>query len=262
MVGEVAGLGLELGWVDPRPRPLAGRTIAVTRARAQSSDLAVRLRALGAEVLETPTIRIVPREVVLPALGDFDLICLTSPNGVEILFDRLGDQGEDARVMAGATVAAIGPGTARALAAHGILADVVPERFVAESLAESLEGYMLRRALIVRAAQARDVLPDSLSRRGVEVEVLALYDTVAEPLAPEQLAAAGSADYITFTSSSTVRFYLEAGEIGPRTRVASIGPVTSQTLRDHGIEPDVEAEVHDIDGLVAAVRADAVALAS
>jgi len=262
VVGDVAALGLELAWVDATPRPLASRTIAVTRARAQSSDLAVRLRALGAEVLETPTIRIVAREVTLPSLADFDLICLTSPNGVEILFDRLGERGEDSRAMAGATVAAIGPGTARALAAHGILADVVPERFVAESLAESLEGYTLRRALIARAAQARDVLPDALSARGVEVEVIALYDTVAEPLPPEHLAAARAADYITFTSSSTVRFYLESGKIGPDTRVASIGPVTSRTLRDHGIEPDVEAVAHDIEGLVAALLTDVVALAS
>ncbi len=271
VVGAVAALGLELAWVDASrrppaggtiPGPLAGKTIAVTRARAQSSDLAVRLRALGAEVLETPTIRIVAREVELPSLSDFDLICLTSPNGVQILFDRLGDRGEDARAMAGATVAAIGPGTARALAGHGILADVVPQRFVAESLAESLEGYMLRRALIARAAQARDVLPEALIARGVEVEVIALYDTVADPLPPAQLEAARAADYITFTSSSTVRFYLESGEIGRQTRVASIGPVTSGTLREHGIEPDVEAAAHDIDGLVSAVLADAVALAS
>jgi uroporphyrinogen III methyltransferase/synthase len=262
VVGDVARLGLELAWVDSRPRPLAGRSIAVTRARAQSSELAQRLRALGAEVLETPTIRIVAREVDLPPLSDFDLVCLTSPNGVGILFDRLAQRGEDARAMAGATVAAIGPGTARALGEHGIRADVVPERFIAESLVASLEGYTIRRALIARAAQARDVLPDALRGRGVEVEVVALYDTVAEPLPPEHLAAARAVDYITFTSSSTVRFYLESGEIGPQTRIASIGPVTSGTLREHGLEPDVEAAVHDIDGLVEALRADAVALAT
>jgi uroporphyrinogen III methyltransferase / synthase len=258
VVGDVAALGLELAWVDPTPRPLAGRTIAVTRARSQSSELALRLRALGAEVLETPTIRIVARELTLPPLTDFDLICLTSPNAVGILFDRLAERGDDARAMAGSTVAAIGPGTARALAEHGILADVIPPRFIAESLAESLEGHMIRRALIARAAQARDVLPDALRARGVEVEVVSLYDTVAEPLPPEHLAAARAADYITFTSSSTVRFYLQSGEIGPGTRIASIGPVTSATLRDHGLEPDVEATVHDIDGLVAALQADAV----
>jgi uroporphyrinogen III methyltransferase/synthase len=217
----------------------------------------VRRGARGAVVLETPRIRIVARDVVLPSLSDFDLICLTSPNGVDILFDRLGDRGEDARAMAGATVAAIGPGTARALAERGIRADVVPERFVAESLAASLEGHMFRRALIARAAQARDVLPDALRARGIEVEVVALYDTVAEPLAPADLAAARAADYITFTSSSTVRFFLEVGEIGPGTRIVSIGPVTSATLREHGLVPDVEAARHDVDGLVDALVEDA-----
>jgi uroporphyrinogen III methyltransferase/synthase len=260
VVGAVAALGLELGWVSGGPRPLAGRSIAVTRARAQSSELAQRLRALGASVVETPTIRIVARALELPPLDDFDLICLTSPNGVELLFARLADHGGDARALAGATVAAIGPGTARALAAHGITADLLPERFVAESLVESLAGHDLRRALIATAGQARDVLPDALRDHGLEVEVLALYDTVAEPLGPDQLAAARDADYITFTSSSTVRFYLESGEIGPLTRIASIGPVTSRTLREHGLEPHVEAAVHDVDGLVEAVRADAVAL--
>jgi uroporphyrinogen III methyltransferase / synthase len=262
VVGAVAGLGPELAWVRARPRPLAGRSIAVTRARAQSSDLAGRLRALGANVLETPAIRMLARDVELPALGGFDLICLTSPNGVELLFERLAGRGEDARAMAGVAVAAIGPGTARALAGHGIRADLVPERSVAESLVEALAGHTFRRALIATAAGARDVLAEALRGRGVEVRVLALYETVADPLEPAQLAAARAADYITFTSSSTVRFYLESGEIGPRTRIASIGPVTSGTLRDHGLEPDLEAATHDIDGLVAALRADAVALAS
>ena len=116
----------------------------------------------------------------------------------------------------------IGPGTARALADHGIRADVVPERFVAESLVAALEQVPVTRALIVRAAQARDVLPDALRARGAQVDVLALYETVAEPLAEQTLAAARAADYITFTSSSTVRFFLQAagGEAGlaPSTR--------------------------------------------
>jgi uroporphyrinogen III methyltransferase/synthase len=265
VVGEVAALGEELAWLgvdDGGPvgpaGPLAGRTVAVTRARAQSSGLAGRLRSLGAGVIEAPAIRIAAREEVeLPALAGFDLVCLTSPNGVGILFDRLAERGEDARALAGATVAAIGPGTARALAERGIRADVVPERFVAESLAASLEGFMIRRALIARAAQARDVLPDALRARGVEVTVVALYDTLAEPLSAEELDRARAADYITFTSSSTVRFFLAVGELGPSTRIASIGPVTSATLREHGYEPHVEAARHDIDGLVDALVADA-----
>ncbi len=266
VVGPVAALGEELAWVEapagpaagPAAGPLGGRTVAVTRARAQSSGLAGRLRALGATVVEAPAIRIVPRAVELPALAGFDLVCLTSPNGVSILFERLAERGEDARALAGATVAAIGPGTARALAEHGIAADVVPERFVAESLAASLEGHLVRRALIARAAQARDVLPDALRARGVEVSVVSLYDTIADPLSAEELAGARAADYITFTSSSTVRFFLAVGELGPGTRIASIGPVTSATLREHGHEPDVEAVRHDIDGLVDAIVADAV----
>jgi uroporphyrinogen III methyltransferase/synthase len=287
VVGAVAALGEELAWVEgpvgiegatavedgvevqgggageaAAGPPLRGRTVAVTRARAQSSGLAGRLGELGAKVVEAPSIRIVPRAVELPALAGFDLVCLTSPNGVAILFDRLAERGEDARALAAATVAAIGPGTARALADRGIIADVVPERFVAESLAVSLESFMIRRALIARAAQARDVLPDALAARGVEVEVVALYDTVAEPLTAAELAAARGADYITFTSSSTVRFFLEVGELGPATRIVSIGPVTSATLREHGHEPDVEAERHDVDGLLAALVADAAARGS
>ncbi len=261
VVGAVAGLRSELEWfaggVGAPAGPLVGRTVAVTRARAQSSGLASRLAALGAGVVEAPAIRIAARAVEVPELTGFDLVCLTSPNGVGILFDRLADRGQDARALAGATVAAIGPGTARALAERGIRADVVPERFVAESLAASLEGHMFRRALIARAAQARDVLPDALRARGIEVEVVALYDTVAEPLAPADLAAARAADYITFTSSSTVRFFLEVGEIGPATRIVSIGPVTSATLREHGLVPHVEAARHDIDGLVDALVEDA-----
>jgi uroporphyrinogen III methyltransferase/synthase len=258
VVGAVAGLRSELAWFGAgRSGPLSGRTVAVTRARAQSSGLAARLEELGAVVVEAPAIRVVAREVALPELAGFDLVCLTSPNGVAILFERLAAREQDARALAGATVAAIGPGTARALAARGIRADVVPERFVAESLAASLEGHMFRRALIARAAQARDVLPDALRARGIEVEVVALYDTVAEPLTAEELAAARAADYITFTSSSTVRFFLEVGEIGPTTRIVSIGPVTSATLREHGLEAHVEASRHDVDGLVAALVEDA-----
>jgi uroporphyrinogen-III synthase len=113
--------------------------------------------------------------------------------------------------------------------------------------------------VIARAAQARDVLPDALRARGIEVDVVSLYDTIAEPLSPVELAGARDADYVTFTSSSTVRFFLEVGEIGPATRIASIGPVTSATLREHGREPDVEADRHDVDGLVAAIVADAAA---
>ncbi|MDO8211529.1 uroporphyrinogen-III C-methyltransferase [Conexibacter sp. CPCC 206217] len=261
LVGSVAALREEgVRWFEERP--LAGRSVAVTRARAQASGLATRLRALGAVALETPAIKIVPVDVgVALDPSGYDLVCLTSPNGVRLLFERLAAGGRDARALAGATVAAIGPGTARALREHGVVADVVPERFVAESLVEALAGVPVRRALVARARVARDVLPDALRARGAEVDVVELYETVAEQLDAGERAAAGAADYVTFTSSSTVRFFLDAlggaDAISPRTRLVSIGPVTSATLREHGLEPHVEASEHDVDGVVAALLADA-----
>jgi uroporphyrinogen III methyltransferase/synthase len=264
VVGAVAGLAAQLAW--RAPLPLSERTVAVTRARAQASELARRLRELGASVVTAPAIRTQP-------LGDdgspplelsrYDLICLTSPNGVGYLFQRLAASAPpaDARALAGARVAAIGPGTARALAEHGIVADIVPERFVAESLVQALAELPVQRALVARARDAREVLPDALRARGAEVDVLELYETVAEPLSPPALAAARAADYITFTSSSTVRFFVQAagGRAGlsPATRIVSIGPVTSATLRECGLEPHVEAARHDIDGLVQALLVDA-----
>jgi uroporphyrinogen III methyltransferase/synthase len=248
LVGEVAALRDELAWFEDRP--LAGKTVAVTRARAQSSGLAARLRALGADVIEAPAIRIEPLPGPPLDLAPYDLVCLTSPNGVRLLFDRI----PDARALAGKTVAAIGPGTARALREHGIAADVVPDRFVAEALVEALADVPVRRALVARAAEARDVLPDSLRARGAEVDVVALYETVAEDLSPEERERARGADYVTFTSSSTVRYFLDAvGEVGPGQRIVSIGPVTTDALRERGLSPFAQAERHDIDGLVEAL---------
>jgi uroporphyrinogen III methyltransferase / synthase len=191
----------------------------------------------------------------------YDLVCVTSANGVQGLFERLAAGGRDARALAGARVAAIGSATASALAAHGIAADVLPERAVAEALVQALEDVPVRRALIARASRAREVLPDALRARGAEVDVLELYDTVAEPLAPEVLQSARGADYITFTSASSVRFFLEAADhdagLSPSTRIVSIGPVTSAALREHGLEVHVEAERHDVEGILEALLADA-----
>jgi uroporphyrinogen III methyltransferase/synthase len=260
VIGPVAALREQLAWYERRP--LAGVTVAVTRAREQASALAARLSALGAVVVEAPAIRIVPREGPAPELSDFDLLVLTSPNGVRLLFARLAAAGRDARALAGVRVAAIGPGTAAALKAHGVIADVVPERFVAEGLVEALAGQPApRRALIARAAEARDVLPEALRRRGAEVEVLELYDTAIEPLSAPELEAVARADYLTFTSSSTVKFFRASAGDGfpPGVRVLSIGPVTSATLRELGREPDLEAARHDLDGLVEALLADVAA---
>jgi uroporphyrinogen III methyltransferase/synthase len=254
--GPVAALRSSLRWFEMRP--LAGVTVAVTRARAQASGLVATLRGLGAAVLEAPAIRIVPRDGGAPAIERYDLVCLTSPNGVRLLFERLAAVGRDARALAGVKVAAIGPGTASALRENGVIADIVPERFVAEGLVEALADVPVSRALIARAAGARDVLPEALRDRGAEVDVLELYETVPEPLADSHLAAIGAADYVTFTSSSTVKFFFDAAgdRIGPASRIVSIGPVTSAALRERGLVPHVEAARHDIDGLVQALVAD------
>jgi uroporphyrinogen III methyltransferase/synthase len=248
LVGPVAGLRDTLAWVERRP--LHGQVVAVTRARAQAGALAARLRELGAEVVETPAIRIEPRCVSLADPETYALICFTSPNGVRLYFEALG---RDARALAAVQVAAIGPGTAAELQRRGIRADVVPERSVAEALLAALPDVRGKRVLVARAAEAREVLPEGLRARGAEVDVLALYDTVAEPV---EAAALDGATYVTFTSSSTVRFFLEGGGRVGSARVVSIGPVTSDTLREHGIEPHVEAERHDIDGLVRAIVED------
>ena len=266
VVGQVVGRRESLAWLERRP--LHGKRVVVTRARAQASGLAATLRGLGAEVVELPAIRIEPRlesEEVRQAIerigaGEYTLVCLTSPNGVRLLFEAMGSAGLDARAFGHATVAAIGPGTARALAERGITADVVPERFVAEALVEALAGIDVegKRVLVARAAAARDVLPDALRDRGAEVDVTALYETVREAPSEEAIEVAQSADYVTFTSSSTVRNLTEAlGDRFPTgARVVSIGPITSKAARGAGLEIAVEAERHDIDGLLAALLDD------
>jgi uroporphyrinogen III methyltransferase / synthase len=265
VIGDVARLRDELHWYERRP--LLGRSVVVTRARAQASGLAARLRALGADVIEAPAIRIEPRESeeldrALERIGDYALVCLTSPNGVGLLAEGLMRRDRDARSLAGVTVAAIGPGTASELARFGIGADVIPERSVAESLVDALEEVPVdgRRVLVARAAEARDVLPDALRARGAEVDVVALYDTVREPLPDDKLQQVANADYVTFTSSSTVRFLTDAlagGGLPTDVRVVSIGPITTATAREHGLTVHVEAERHDVGGLVDALIADA-----
>ncbi len=283
VVGPVVARRDSLAWLERRP--LFGKRVVVTRARAQASGLAKTLRDLGAAVVELPAIRIEPtiesEEVrrAVARIGDYALIVLTSPNGVRLLFEAMREAGLDARALGspkrqqvgevgssaaenpGTTVAAIGPGTARALSRCGINADIIPERFVAESLVEALAKLDVagRKVLVARAAEARDVIPEHLEGRGAEVDVVALYETVREQPDAEAIEAAQSADYVTFTSSSTVRNLTEAlGDRFPKdARIVSIGPVTSEAAIEAGLEVDVEAERHDIDGLLAALLRDA-----
>jgi uroporphyrinogen III methyltransferase / synthase len=256
VVGDVAAL--DLAWFESRP--LFGRSVVVTRAREQSSELRERLEALGADVLELPTIAVETIDVALPTLSDYGWLVLTSANGVDAFFDRgLAAQGLDTRALAGLKVAVIGPATERAVSARGVRADLVPERSVAESLLDAFPepGSKGERVLLARAEQGRDVLPNGLAARGYTVDVLAVYRTA--PAEPDRDTVArvrdGRVDAITFTSSSTVDNLCDLLVTipEPQPTVVSIGPVTSETARARGFRVDAEADPHTIDGLVEAL---------
>lgn len=257
VVGRVAAA--ELSWFEGRP--LFGRRVVVTRTRTQASQLSRALAQLGAEPVEVPVIEIVPPSdggaslaASVAALDTYDWVVFTSPNGVERTFAHL----PDTRAFGRARVAAIGPGTAAALERYRVVADLVPDRYVAEGLLEAFpdppEGG--GRVLLARAEQARPVLPDGLSAQGWTFEVVAAYRTDAPAPAEGALDALAEADAITFTSSSTVtRFVAAFGVDAVPPVVACIGPITASTARDAGLEVAVEATQHTIDGLVAALLA-------
>ena len=244
LVGAVAALHEQLTWYERRP--LHGKRVVVTRARAQASGLAARLEALGADVVQAPAIRIEPLPFDPPDLAAYDVACVTSANGAELLLPG------DVRALHGVRVAAIGPATVAALRARGIVPDVVPEEAVSESLLHALGDVAGQRVLVATAEGARDVLPDGLRERGAAVDVVHLYRTVPEPVAADDVR---GSDLVTFTSSSTVtNLAAVLGDGGlDGLAAASIGPVTSATLREHGVEPAVEADPHDVGGLVDAV---------
>jgi uroporphyrinogen-III synthase len=237
----------------------------VTRAREQAGELVTRLQAQGAATVEVPAIEIrdpadggAALATAVDRLGDYDWVVLTSANGARRLLDAVRHRGRDARAFAGARLAAIGPGTAEALANATLVVDLVPPRFVAESLLDGLPAPTGGggRLLLVRAAVARDVLPEGLRTKGWDVDVVEAYRTEQAPLAEGQAAAVAGADVVTFTSSSTVSNFLAA--MGGRPippAVAAIGPITAATAREHGLAVDVEAAVHTIDGLVDALVA-------
>jgi uroporphyrinogen III methyltransferase/synthase len=258
VVGAVAAL--DLGWFERRP--LFGRRVVVTRAREQASGLRARLVELGAEVIELPAIEVKALEFDLPSLSGYGWVVLTSANGVDAFFTRgLHARGLDARALSGVKVAAIGPGTAAALERFGVRADLVPERFVAEALVAAFPPPSApgERVLVARAEQARDVLPDGLQGEGYAVDVVAVYRTVTAEPDPSELerVRAGDFDAVTFTSSSTVdNFCRLAGPTSATSGtpvVVSIGPVTTARAEAAGLRVTVEADPHDIDGLVGAV---------
>jgi uroporphyrinogen III methyltransferase/synthase len=249
VVGPVAALAGELAWAEQRP--LHGRRIVVTRARTQASALSGRLRELGAEVLEVPTIRIEPLDGPPLELEAIDVVCVTSPNTPRLLLDRLGG---DARVLAGRTVAAVGPGTAAALREIGIAPDVVAPRSIGEGVVEALGDRVAgRRVLVAQAEDARDAVPEGLRAAGADVTVAPLYRTVAEhPRSPER---ALGADAVAFTASSSVRNFAAvlAGHDLSGVAAVSIGPETTRTAREVGLNVVAEADPHDLDGLVDAL---------
>lgn len=253
---------------------LAGHTILVTRARHQAGTLSHQLQELGAEVIELPAIEIVPPDSYQPlddalrVLKKYQWIIVTSANAVRVLGERLAFLGLDVAALKHLQVAAVGRSTADALESAGVRVDVVPERYVGESLVFALEKKVRQsRVLLARASIARDVVPEALIRCGASVDCVDAYSTILPETSiarmRELLAAhAPVPDAATFTSSSTVtnffRLLAAAGYSRPPAglRALSIGPITSATLREHGWEPAAEAAEHTVSGLVdAAVRA-------
>ena len=262
--GDVVAYRQRLKWFEDRP--LFGRRIVVTRTRQQAGALSARLRALGADVSELPTIKIVPPENLME-FGElvrdsfqYDWVVFTSPNGVNAFFDLFFKLYDDARALGSARIAAIGPGTARRVKDLHLAVDLQPEEAVAERLVEAFqqhESVENLRFLLVRAANARDVLPKRLTQLGAIVDEAIAYRTLPETddiTGAKKRFTDEGADLITFTSSSTVENFLAMKLPWPKgIKTASIGPITSTTMREAGLKVDVEATQHDIDGLVEAI---------
>ena len=265
VIGDVVRLHEQLSWFESRP--LFGKRIVVTRARTQAGELVRHLHELGADVFEFPTIEIEPAPIAEPFdyIGSYNWVVLTSVNGVEMLFERLEELGQDARDLAGVKLCAIGSATSEAVRKRFLNVDLMPEKYVAEDLLNALvqcEGALEgKRFLLPRADIARSFLPEELRKRGAEVTELVAYRTVT-PTSSEEFAAQLAAyrpDLVTFTSSSTARNFaeilgaerLDAIKLG--TRFASIGPITSKTAAELGMPVTVEPDTHDIPHFVDAI---------
>lgn len=262
--GDVVNLRTDLNWFESLP--LFGKRIAVTRTREQAGDLVQRLRELGADAFEMPTIRIEPApnkrefyESVAYAHG-YDWLIFTSPNGVDAFFKAFFEIYRDARDLGAVRIAAIGPATAARVNAFHFQVDVQPEKYVAEEIITALQKETSLdnvRILLARAEGARDLLPKEFSRLGAIIDEAIAYRTVPETSDEsgglERYKSEG-ADMVTFTSSSTAENF-HALQLPPCEGVAfaSIGPVTSKTMRGLKMPVDMEAKVHDIPGLVAGI---------
>ncbi|HEY7861222.1 MAG TPA: uroporphyrinogen-III synthase, partial [Gemmatimonadaceae bacterium] len=264
VVGDVVALREEIGWFDRRP--LFGRTIVVTRAREQQSQLRVWLEAAGATVIEAPAIRIEPLDQAplrraLADISNYQWLVVTSRNAAELIWSALRELGLDARALAATKLCAVGPATASALLEHGLAVDVIPERYVAEGVIEKLrerDDVRGARLLFARAAGARDLLPAALREMGATVDEVEIYAAVPDLSGLDTLrdaVDAGRVDLVTFTSASTVRYFVEAlgAERARSMRGASMGPITSDAARTLGVPIEVEAPESTIASLVGAI---------
>ena len=251
-------------------KPLTGIRVLVGRARHQAGALSSQLRELGADVLEIPFIEIRkprsfrPLDTALKNLNHYDWLILTSVNGVDAMWERMHNlRGLDGDVR-GLKIAAIGPATKKAIEQHGLQVAVVPKEYVAESVVHSLKNKVKgKRVLLVRAKVARDVIPNELRKAGAHVDVVEAYETVVPKASRNRLQAAVKnpkrrPHVVTFTSSSTVKNFVELLGKGTRKtlkgiRTASIGPVTSSTLREKRLPVDIKAREYTIPGLIAAI---------
>jgi uroporphyrinogen III methyltransferase/synthase len=264
IIGEVVKLREKLAWFEERP--LFGKRIVVTRTRKQAGALTTRLRELGAEVIELPTIRIEPPQdlkefgTLVAEAYTYDWLVFTSPNGVDAFFEMFFRLYKDVREIGGLRIAAIGPATAAKVREYRLQVDLQPEEFVAEGVVKAFQkdgSVENLKMLIARAEEARDVLPAALTKLGAIVDIAMAYRTVPET---EDVSGGQArfrdegADLITFTSSSTVEHFLALNLPWPAgLKTASIGPITSDTMRAKGLTVDVEAKQYDIPGLVAAI---------
>ncbi|MEW6352564.1 MAG: uroporphyrinogen-III C-methyltransferase [Thermodesulfobacteriota bacterium] len=271
VVGHVVSLHRELGWFERKP--LFGKRVLVTRAREQSRKMADRILELGGEPVLFPTIRILPPVDLAPLdasiarIGSYDWVVFTSVNGVDRFFERFLQVRDDIREMAGPRIGAIGPVTADRIRARGIKVERVAKEFTAEGVLELLSGDDVRgkRFLIPRAEKAREILPQGIAELGGEADVVPVYRTGlpddAEVARIRGMLERGEIDVITFTSSSTVSHFVEMVGLDAARRlqegvlVASIGPVTSETIRHNGLPLGVEAESYTVDGLLEALVA-------
>ena len=265
IIGDVVRLRGTLNWFETRP--LFGKRIVVTRARKQAGTFGAALRQLGADVIELPTIRIEPPQDLIE-FGEmvqdahtYDWIVFTSVNGVNAFFEMFYKIYDDARDIGGARIAAIGAATAARVREFRLKVDLQPEEAVAESVVRAFKkdsSVENLKFLLARGEQARDTIPEQLAKMGAIVDDAIAYRTVPETGDASGAAARfkeEGADLVTFTSSSTAENFMALKlPLPPGVKTASIGPVTSATMRNLGLGVDIEATQHDVPGLVAAIR--------